>query len=360
MKNQNNSTRRTGSPGAFSDTINAIRSEIGKAFLGNEEIIDKVLMVIIARGHLLLEDIPGVGKTTLALALSRAVALSFRRVQFTPDVVPSDITGFNMYERQTGRFRYVPGAAMCSILLADEINRTSSKTQSALLEVMQEGQITVDGSVHKVPQPFMVIATQNPVGTAGTQPLPEGQLDRFTVQLSIGYPDRDAAIAIMKSQSADNPLDSVRQAADAETILQMQRTADLLYTDDKIYAYVAALCEETRGHPMIRLGISPRGALSICAAARARAFLQNRDFVIPEDVDKVFLDCCRHRLIPDPKARLNRKTPDAVLQEILDTVPHPDITRSPVNMQNPDIPRESDSPQAETPAPGPAQTGGRS
>ena len=347
----------------FKSTINAIESEIEKAFLGNKEIIRKILTVMIARGHVLLDDIPGVGKTTLALALSRAVSLPFKRVQFTPDVVPSDITGFNMYEQQTGTFRYVPGAAICSVLLADEINRTSSKTQSALLEVMQEGQITIDGAVRKVPQPFMVIATQNPVGTAGTQPLPEGQLDRFTMQLSIGYPDKASEVAIMKSHSTQNPLDTVTQAADADTIIQMQMAADNLHVDDKIYAYVAALCEETRGHQMIRLGISPRGALSICSAARARALMESRTFVIPEDIDKIFLDCGRHRLILDPKARLNRMTPDAILEEILAAVPHPDITQN-VNIsqapgtaqtagaqttgapQNPNIPQSTDAGQA--------------
>ena len=206
-------------------TLHRIETEVGKAILGKEEIIRKVLTVIIAGGHILLEDIPGVGKTTLALAFSKAMDLKFNRVQFTPDVVPSDITGFTVYNKESGKLMYRPGAAMCNILLADEINRTSSKTQSSLLEVMQEGNITVDGRTTKVPEPFIVIATQNPIGTAGTQMLPEAQLDRFMVQLSIGYPDEKAEIDILKDRRRTDPLQSIERVAGAQAILAMRSQA---------------------------------------------------------------------------------------------------------------------------------------
>ena len=206
-----------------------IRQQVQKAISGKDEIIDKVLMVILAGGHILLEDVPGVGKTTLALAFSRAMGMSFQRVQFTPDVVPSDITGFTMYEKETGEFTYKPGAAMCNLLLADEINRTSSKTQSALLEVMQEGCMTVDGEKHPVPQPFIVIATQNPLGTAGTQKLPEAQLDRFMVQLAMGYPSFDAQVNMLENRENADPLTTITRVVSADDILRMRQEAASVY-----------------------------------------------------------------------------------------------------------------------------------
>ena len=308
-------------------TLHRIETEVGKAILGKEEIIRKVLTVIIAGGHILLEDIPGVGKTTLALAFSKAMDLKFNRVQFTPDVVPSDITGFTVYNKESGKLMYRPGAAMCNILLADEINRTSSKTQSSLLEVMQEGNITVDGRTTKVPEPFIVIATQNPIGTAGTQMLPEAQLDRFMVQLSIGYPDEKAEIDILKDRRRTDPLQSIERVAGAQAILAMRSQAKEIYVHDRIYQYVTALCRRTGQHPLIRLGISPRGALSLTAMAQAWTYLHGREFVTPQDVQDVFPDIARHRLMLSSKANVQSKDAETIIGEILQSVPQPDVRK---------------------------------
>ena len=275
----------------------------------------------------MLEDIPGVGKTTLALAFSKAMDLKFNRVQFTPDVVPSDITGFTVYNKESGKLMYRPGAAMCNILLADEINRTSSKTQSSLLEVMQEGNITVDGRTTKVPEPFIVIATQNPIGTAGTQMLPEAQLDRFMVQLSIGYPDEKAEIDILKDRRRTDPLQSIERVAGAQAILAMRSQAKEIYVHDRIYQYVTALCRRTRQHPLIRLGISPRGALSLTAMAQAWTYLHGREFVTPQDVQDVFPDIARHRLMLSSKANVQSKDAETIIGEILQSVPQPDVRK---------------------------------
>lgn len=309
----------------FEKTI-AIKEAISKAVIGKEEVIDKVLMAILAGGHILLEDIPGVGKTTLALAFSRVMGLAFHRVQFTPDVVPSDITGFSMYNRQTGTFEYKAGAAMCNLFLADEINRTSSKTQSALLEVMQEGSITVDGKTHKVPEPFIVIATQNPLGTAGTQMLPEAQLDRFMIQISMGYPDFQAQVKLLADRQKNNPLQDLRPVVSREEVLRMRQEVEQLYMDRKILEYVTRLTEVSRRQKLIRLGVSPRGALALCAMARACAYVRQRDYVTPEDVRSVFSDVCRHRILMDPKAQLSEVTADRMLEEILRVVPGPKLT----------------------------------
>ena len=308
-------------------TLHRIETEVGKAILGKEEIIRKVLTVIIAGGHILLEDIPGVGKTTLALAFSKAMDLKFNRVQFTPDVVPSDITGFTVYNKESGKLMYRPGAAMCNILLADEINRTSSKTQSSLLEVMQEGNITVDGRTTKVPEPFIVIATQNPIGTAGTQMLPEAQLDRFMVQMSIGYPDEKAEIDILKDRRRTDPLQSIERVAGAQAIMAMRSQAKEIYVHDRIYQYVTALCRRTRQHPLIRLGISPRGALSLTAMAQAWTYLHGREFVTPQDVQDVFPDIARHRLMLSSKANVQSKDAETIIGEILQSVPQPDVRK---------------------------------
>ena len=311
----------------MNQTIKAIETEAGKAILGKEDIIRKVLTVIIAGGHILLEDIPGVGKTTLALAFSKAMDLKFNRVQFTPDVVPSDITGFTVYDKNSGELIYRPGAAMCNILLADEINRTSSKTQSSLLEVMQEGGVTVDGKTRIVPSPFIVIATQNPIGTAGTQMLPEAQLDRFMIQLSIGYPDETSEINILKDRKQSDPLQSIIRVAGAEEILAMQEEAKTIFIHDRVYQYITALCRKTREHPMIRLGISPRGALALTAMAQAWCYIQGREFVIPQDVRDVFPDIARHRLMLSPKASVQNLDTSSIIKEILQAVPWPDVRK---------------------------------
>lgn len=273
----------------------------------------------------MLEDIPGVGKTTLALAFSKAMGMKFNRVQFTPDVVPSDITGFSMYNKETQKFEYVAGAVMCNFFLADEINRTSSKTQSALLEVMQEGRVTVDGETHQLPQPFIVMATQNPLGTAGTQPLPEAQLDRFMIKLSMGYPDFQAQIDILKDREIVDPLTTINEVVTGEEVMEMKDKVKSVYVDDKIYTYITTLVEATRNYPLIRLGVSPRGALALRNMAKAKAFVEGRDYVVPEDISELFDDICRHRLILHPKAALSNSGADEILNEILEANKAPKI-----------------------------------
>lgn len=301
-----------------------VKDEIKKAIAGKDEVIDKVLTAILARGHILLDDIPGVGKTTLALACSRALGLEFKRVQFTPDVVPSDIVGFSMYSKEKDEFRYMPGACMCNFLLADEINRTSSKTQSALLEVMQEGKVTVDGKSYDIPAPFTVIATQNPVGSLGTQMLPEASLDRFMIQTSMGYPSREAQIKLMEDRNQTNPLEGVKQILNADDLSSLQSEADNVYTDGRILAYISEIIESTREHKMIRLGISPRGGLAIMNMAKANALIKERDYVVPEDVQEHFPDLARHRILLDNKALMGGdKDKDSVLKDILSSVKAP-------------------------------------
>lgn len=309
----------------MNDKIELIKKEIGKAIVGKDVIVEKVLTAMLANGHVLLEDIPGVGKTTLALAFSKAMGMKFNRVQFTPDVVPSDITGFSMYNKETQKFEYVAGAVMCNFFLADEINRTSSKTQSALLEVMQEGRVTVDGETHQLPQPFVVMATQNPLGTAGTQQLPEAQLDRFMIKLSMGYPDFQAQIDILKDRENIDPLTTIDEVVTGEEVMEMKEKVKSVYVDDKIYTYITTLVEATRNHPLIRLGVSPRGALALRNMAKAKAFVEGRDYVVPEDISELFDDICRHRLILHPKAALSNSGAGEILNEILEANKAPKI-----------------------------------
>ncbi|MBQ7131825.1 MAG: MoxR family ATPase [Oscillospiraceae bacterium] len=302
-----------------------ILSEIKKAVIGKDDIILKVLICIIAKGHILIEDIPGVGKTTLAVAFSRALNLKHNRVQFTPDVLPSDVTGFSMYNKQTDSFEYKEGAAMCNLFLADEINRTSSKTQSALLEVMEEGAVTVDSVTHKCPKPYIVIATQNPIGSVGTQLLPESQLDRFMIRLTMGYPDINSEINIIKSRKGVNPVDTVCACADSQKIIAMQQAADNIHIDDRVLKYIADLVNATRNHPMLKLGVSPRGTVALAQASKALALLRSRDYVIPDDVKTMFGDVCTHRIVVNSKARIASITPAQVIEEIKCSVPSPRI-----------------------------------
>ena len=282
--------------------------------------IARVLTAIYAGGHVLLEDCPGVGKTTLALAFSRALALDFKRIQFTTDTLPSDITGFTMYNRQTDKFEYREGAVQCNLLLADEINRTSPKTQSALLEAMEERSVTVDGETHPLPNPFICIATQNPVGAAGTQALPESQLDRFMVRLSIGYPSSEDQVNILKAKKYADPLDQIRPLVTAEHICEVQNYLSALRISDELLYYITHLCEATRTNQMVDLGISPRGVLALTQMAKAQAVLKGRSFVVPEDVQDIFIDVCAHRLILKPQARVQGITERSVLEGILKEV----------------------------------------
>ena len=262
----------------------AVIREIEKVIIGKRSVIEKVLMAILSEGHILLDDVPGVGKTTLALAFSRVMGMEYHRIQFTPDVVPSDIVGFSIYNKETGQFDYKPGAVMTNLLLADEINRTSSKTQSALLEVMEEGQVTVDGVTHPLPKPFVVIATQNPVGSAGTQLLPQAQLDRFMIRLEMGYPDFKSQVDILRDRQTSNPMEQAGRIIGGQEILAMQAEIRQIHVEDSILEYVTGLAMETRQDELIRLGVSPRGALAVMRMAKAHAYLEGRDYVTPEDV----------------------------------------------------------------------------
>ena len=309
----------------MTDKIRTLQEQLGKIIKGKKEVTDKIIMAILARGHVLLEDVPGVGKTTTALALSKLMGMEFQRIQFTPDVVPSDVTGFTMYNKETGKFEYRPGAVMCNFLLADEINRTSSKTQAALLEVMEEGKVTVDGETHVVPQPFVVLTTENPVGSSGTQMLPESQLDRFMVSLSMGYPDHASLIDILRDRQDINPLEKAETVIQREELLNLQDQVQKVYMDDRILSYVADLAEATRDHPLIILGLSPRGTLALCRMSKAAAFVEGRDYVVPEDIKKVFGDVAGHRMVLESRARYEDKTSREILDEILDTVPVPKV-----------------------------------
>lgn len=302
---------------------NQIIAEIEKAFIGKREIVEKVLMTIYAGGHVLLEDCPGVGKTTLALAFSKAMGLSSKRIQFTPDTLPSDITGFNMYNRMTNQFEYRDGAANCQLLLADEINRTSPKTQSALLEVMEEHTITIDGETYILPTPFICIATQNPQGAAGTQLLPESQLDRFMVRLSIGYPSIENQMKIIHTQRYNNPLEDVVPVTTAENILEVQNYLTSVRIVDSVLEYAILLCEATRKHPLIELGVSPRGVSALVKMARANAVVRGRNFVVPEDIQRVFIDVCAHRLVLRAQAQVEGTSAKELLEEVMTKVKPP-------------------------------------
>ena len=305
--------------------LERIINEVEKAISGKRAVIEKIVMAILSDGHILLDDVPGVGKTTLALALSRTLGLSYHRIQFTPDVLPSDIIGFSVYNKDTGAFTYKPGVVNdTNLLLGDEINRTSSKTQSALLEAMEERQVTVDGNTYPLQAPFIVIATQNNVGTAGTQSLPYAQMDRFLVRLSIGYPDFEAQMDLLRARQDRDPLGLVQPSASRGDVVRMQREARAVTSRDSILSYLTRLALASREHPMTEIGISPRGVLFLDRMAKARAYLEGRDYVVPEDVQAVFSDVCAHRVILTQKARLSGVTAQQVLDELLRSVEIPD------------------------------------
>lgn len=297
--------------------------EVKKAVTGKDDRIQKAFAAILAGGHILIEDVPGVGKTTLAVAFSKAIGLDNHRVQFTPDVMPADILGFSMYQKDTGKFEYRPGTIMCNLFLADEINRTSPKTQSALLEVMEEGMVTVDGVSRPVPKPFVVMATQNPKGSAGTQLLPESQLDRFMICMSMGYPDMKSEIAIAKGKSIKSEMAKINQVINAEILMQLQTIVEKVYMHEHIYMYICKLVNETRESPYVELGISPRGTIACVRMAKAWAFLKGRRYVTPEDVYEIFMDVAKHRVVLNTKARVTHVTVEAVLKQILDRTTQP-------------------------------------
>lgn len=307
-----------------SKQIRQVMAEVKKVIRGKDEAIELVMTAILAKGHILIEDIPGVGKTTLALAFSKAMELTERRMQFTPDVLPSDVVGFNVIGSD-GEYQYKPGAIVCNILLADEINRTSTKTQAALLEVMEEGQVTVDGVTRKLPNPFVVVATQNPVGSAGTQMLPESQLDRFMIRISMGYPTMEEEIRLIKERQDANPMDRVQEIVSKSEVLKMQEEIRQVFVDDRILEYMSQIVNGTREHSLITLGVSPRGTLALMDMSRAMAYIKGRTYVLPEDVQAVAGAVLSHRITVNGKARMSHVTNEDVIQEIVRKVDAPKI-----------------------------------
>lgn len=297
------------------EKIDHLVEEVKKVLKGKDDVILSVITAMLAGGHILLEDIPGVGKTTLALALSKALSLDYRRVQFTPDVLPSDLVGFNMYNNKTGQFEYREGCVYCNFLLADEINRTSPKTQSALLEVMEEGKATVDGVTRMLPNPFIVLATQNPFGSAGTQKLPESQLDRFIICRSLGYPDHQSAVDILTG-NVDRKR-TISPVLSVEEFLEAKECVKRVHVDEQIADFVVRFCENTREHGLVSLGVSPRGSIALFDMARASAYVAGRDFVIPDDVLRNISAVCAHRLVLSPRAKAMKLSTDDVLGEVL-------------------------------------------
>ncbi len=298
-------------------------AEVKKAVVGKDDIVVKALLAILARGHLLLEDIPGVGKTTLAIAFSKALGLKYNRVQFTPDVMPSDLTGFSLYNKATGQMEYQPGALLCNLFLADELNRATSRTQSALLEAMEEGRVTVDGVSRPVPDPFLVIATQNPAGASGTQLLPDSQLDRFALRLSMGYPAPADELELLQRKLRGDAMGEVAQAAGRAQLTDLRAQVDRVFVDNEILQYVLQLVRATRSHPGLAQGASPRAAISLCALCRGVAYLRGRDYVVPGDVSYIWTDAIAHRLIlPAGAADSGRRTAD-IAGEVLESVRPP-------------------------------------
>lgn len=304
----------------ISEKSKQVVDEVSKVIIGKREVIERVLMTIYAGGHILLEDCPGVGKTTLALAFSKVMGLDYKRIQFTPDTMPSDITGFTMYNKASGNFEFRQGAVFCNMLLGDEINRTSAKTQAALLESMEEGKVTIDGEAHELPNPFVVIATQNPITSAGTQPLPDSQLDRFMVKLSIGYPQLEDQKNILKQRRYTNPLDSVSCIMSKDDIFETRNYLSSINMNDDIMEYLIRLCEATRDEAMVALGVSPRGVIALSKMAKACAIMRGRDYVTPEDVREVFIPVCAHRLQMKPQARIEGLTAEKLCGQILDEI----------------------------------------
>ena len=303
--------------------VQQIMDQVRRAVVGKDATLLWVLAAILARGHILLEDIPGVGKTTMALAFSKTLDLKYSRVQFTPDVLPSDITGYSVPDAQTGGLRYQSGAVITNLFLADELNRATSRTQSALLEAMEEGQVTVDGVRHVLPQTFIVIATQNPVGAAGTQLLPDSQMDRFLIRLSLGYPDPKDEVTMVLNRQEGNPLEALRTVLSRDQLCALQDTVEKTFISDSVVSYIVRLISATREDGELQRGASPRATLAVASMSKAVAQLRGRDYVVPADVREVFTQCVAHRLILTPRAQTQGITGEQVLQRILETVPAP-------------------------------------
>ena len=315
--NTENTGKATKTSNAAFDTAAALLGEIEKVVIGKHREATMLLTALLSGGHVLIEDVPGVGKTTLAAAVAKAAGLNFKRAQFTPDVMASDITGFNMYNRKTEKFEFQEGLAMTNIMLADEINRASPKTQSALLEAMEEHRVTVDGVTYDMPEPFMVIATQNPTGFVGTYPLPEAQLDRFAIRLSMGYPSFAEEVAIISDRRDSNPADKIQAVADVSSIERIRGEVKKVHIEPAVCNYIVSLVTATRESAYLALGASPRASLALMKTAQAYAFMQRREYVLPDDVAAVFNYVVAHRITLTQEARLNKVTASDVLSEIL-------------------------------------------
>lgn len=300
-----------------------VADNVEQVIIGKRRAVDLVLIALICRGHVLLEDVPGVGKTVLAKSIARSIGCTFKRIQFTPDLLPSDVTGVSIYNQATQQFEFRPGPIVAQIVLADEINRATPKTQSSLLESMEERQLTVDGITHMLPQPFIVLATQNPIEYEGTFPLPEAQLDRFLLRISLGYPDRADELQILERQRKQHPIDTIGQVITADALVQLQEQIKDIYVDDLIKDYIVTLVLATRHHEDIYLGASPRGSLSLYRATQAHAAIHGRDYVTPDDVKALAEPVLGHRLIINPAARIRNVQASAVIGDILSTVPVP-------------------------------------
>lgn len=310
----------------YYESANKIIAEVNKTVIGKKQVIEKVLTAILAKGHILIEDIPGVGKTTLALAFSRAMDLGHNRLQFTPDVLPTDVVGYNIIHKDGSTGDYKAGPVMCNLFLADEINRTSPKTQSALLEVMEEGHVTMDGMSIDVPKPFHVIATQNPIGSIGTQALPESQLDRFMIKLSMGYPDISSEVNMLKLKKEPKHYENTNTVVKKDELEQMQQEVERVYIHESIYEYMVNLVLATRENPYIELGVSPRGTIALMNMSKASAFMNQRDYMIPEDVRNNFKYVVSHRILLKPKAKMSDISINELLDRIIGQVPAPGLS----------------------------------
>jgi MoxR-like ATPase len=298
-------------------------ANVEKVIVGKHAEVQLTLLGLLCRGHLLIEDVPGVGKTMLAKSIAKSIGCTFRRIQFTPDMLPSDVTGVSVFNQKTREFEFRPGPVMAQIVLTDEINRATPKTQSALLECMEERQVTVDGTTYPMARPFLVLATQNPIEYEGTFPLPEAQLDRFMMRISLGYPDPEDEITMMDAQQYVHPVEEIGQAVDVEELLEAQETIKDIYIDDSVKEYIVAMVGESRKHPDVYLGASPRGSLALYKTSQARAALLGRDYVIPDDIKALAQAALAHRLIISPSARIKNVDPKAVVEEITSSVPVP-------------------------------------
>ena len=308
----------------FSLMVSTLKQNIARAVVGKDDVVELMLTALLCEGHVLIEDVPGVGKTTLASALARSLSCSFKRIQFTPDITPSDITGFTM-PSLSGEMQYRPGAIMSQIVLADEINRTSPKTQSALLEVMEEQKVTVDGVTHEVPQPFMVIATQTPIEQLGTYKLPEAQMDRFLIKTTIGYPSHDVSVNILKQVNVTDRAATVHPVLTSEDVLRMRNISETVHLDDAILEYIVRLVEATRHNERIQVGSSMRGALALTRCARVWAASDNRGYVVPDDVKNLAVPVLAHRITLTAEATFAGNTPEQMIGQILEDVPAPTL-----------------------------------